>query len=77
MTYFEAMEIHMDLCVGLEYKDLFDKSNSDVAVEYVRKYGVDKIYEAVKVLCNHLDEERKRYLNLIKIINIVERLEDK
>lgn len=77
MTYFEACEIHMDLCVGLQYKDLLNKSNEEMCVEYVRKYGADKIYEAVKVLCNHLDEERKKYLNLIKIVNIVERLEEK
>jgi hypothetical protein len=78
MTYFDACSIYQDFSVHIQYKDMFGKSsNNEAAIRFVHKYGRHKIYEAVKVLLADLDEKRKIYLDLIKIVNIVERMEEK
>jgi hypothetical protein len=77
MTYFEAMEIYMDFCVSLEYKDLFQKNNVDVLRDYVSKYGVEKITEAVRVLCKKLEEDRRGYLSLLNIVQKIKLMEGK
>jgi hypothetical protein len=77
MTYFEAEEIYTDFSVNLQYKDLDGKSNAEVLVEYVHKYGAEKIRNAVKVLLNHLDEERKTYLRFLNLVESVKRMEVK
>jgi hypothetical protein len=76
-AYFDAQSVYQDLCVNLQYKDLFHKSNEEVLIEFVNKYGMEKITEAVRVLCKDLDEKRKRYLEMLNIAHRIKLMEGK
>ena len=68
MTYFEAVSIYQDLAVHIQYKDILRKTNEEVVVyEFVKKYGIEQIREAVKTLCKELDKERALYLDILDI----------
>jgi thiaminase len=71
MSHFEALEIYQDFCVNLQFAEMQNKERHEIVLEWVQKYGKEKIAEAVEILCKVLDEKKKHYIQLLKIAGMV------
>jgi D-alanyl-D-alanine dipeptidase len=70
--YFEAVSIYQDIAVNLQYAEMKNETHEQIFKAIIRKYGKPKIAEAIHVLCKDLDEKRKHYTLLPKIISMTE-----
>jgi hypothetical protein len=68
MTYFEACEIYQEFDVGIQYAELQKKTHVEILEEYSKKYGTEKIKEAVKTLRKQQDDEHEGHLKLLRLV---------
>jgi hypothetical protein len=75
MNYFDAVSIEQDMAVGIQYAEMLGKTRQEAFADWVAKYGKHKIVEAITVLCNDLDEKKRRYASLLNIVKSLKSLE--
>jgi hypothetical protein len=74
MTYFQAQSIYQDIAVNLQYCESLGQKQSDVLIEWIDKYGIEKIKDCYIALCTHLEEEKDHYKKLLEIAVSVDRI---
>jgi hypothetical protein len=73
MTYFEAQSIYQDIAVKIQFAGISGRKDKEELIdEWRKKYGFEKIGEAIVELCNELDQKRNHYLGLLKLVKMLE-----
>jgi hypothetical protein len=71
MNYFDACGIYQDIAVNLQYCESLGQKQSEVFIEWVNKYGIEKIKDCFNALDSELEKKREHYAQMLKIaINV-------